>query len=103
MKRRMKLHTSNKKENEKPMKTALSRVLELPESTLAGGLHIEMHANHEAVVENCRGVLEYTPQVIRLMAGGMVVKFSGRGLAIGSLSRNTTVVSGNITAVEFLF
>ncbi len=103
MKRRTKLQKSNKKKDEKPMKTALSRVLELPESTLAGGLHIEMHSNHEAVVENCRGVLEYTPQIIRLMAGGMVVKFSGRGLAIGSLNRNTTVVSGTITAVEFLY
>lgn len=103
MNRRIKLQKSNKKKkDEMPMKTILSRVLELPESTLAGGLHIEMHANHEAVVENCRGVLEYTPTLIRLIAGGMVVKFSGRGLAIGSLNRNTTVVSGHITAVEFI-
>lgn len=99
LKRKMKLQTPG----EKPMKTAISRVLELPESTLTGGLHIEMNSNHEAVVENCRGVLEYTPQVIRLIAGGMVVKFTGRGLAIGSLNRNVTVVSGIITAVEFLF
>ena len=98
----MKLHAS-KKPDQEPMKTALSRVLQLPESSLTGGLHIELHANHEAVVENCRGVLEYTPTIIRLMAGGMVVKFSGRGLAIGSLNRNTTVVSGTITAVEFLY
>ena len=95
----MKLQTPR----ERPIKTAISRVLELPESTLAGGLHIEMHSNHEAVVENCRGVLEYTPQVIRLLAGGMVAKFSGRGLAIGSLDRNNTIVSGVITTVEFLF
>lgn len=99
MKRKIKLKTPG----EQPMKTTISRVLELPESTLTGGLHIEMNANHEAVVENCRGVLEYTPQIIRLMAGGMVVKFSGRGLAIGSLNRNITVVSGIITAIEFLF
>lgn len=99
MKRKMKLLT----QGEKPMKTTISRVLELSESTLTGGLHIELSSNHEAVVENCRGVLEYTPQVIRLMAGGMVVRFSGRGLAIGSLDRNSTVVSGTITALEFLF
>lgn len=99
MKRRMKLQTPGKQ----PMKTTISRVLELPESTLTGGLHIELNSNHEAVVENCRGVLEYTPQLIRLLSGGMVIKFSGRGLAIGSLNRNVTVVSGVITAIEFVF
>ncbi|MFV0497795.1 MAG: YabP/YqfC family sporulation protein [Candidatus Fimivivens sp.] len=99
MKRKMKRPTTGKQ----PMKNAISRVLELPESTLTGGLHIEMHSNHEAVVANCGGVLEYTPQIIRLITGGMVIKFSGRELTIGSLNRNITVVSGVITAVEFLF
>ena len=88
---------------EEPVKSTISRILELPESTLTGGLHIELNSNHEAVVENCRGVLEYSPDVIRLLAGGMVVRFSGRALTIGSLNRNNTVVSGTIIAIEFVF
>jgi sporulation protein YqfC len=91
-----------KKSREQSPKSAIARMLELPESTLAGGLHIELQANREAIVEGCCGVLEYDEGVIRLAGGQMVVRISGRNLSIGGLDRNSTVVSGFITSIEFL-
>lgn len=91
-----------KKKREERPKTAIARMLELPESTLAGGLHIELHANREAIVEGCTGVLEYGEGVVRLSGGQMVVRIGGRNLTISGLDRNGTVVSGYITSIEFL-
>jgi sporulation protein YqfC len=83
-------------------KTAFARFLELPESTIAGGLHIELQSNKEAIVEGCRGVLEYGEGIIRLAGNGIVIKFSGRALEIGGLDRSAITVRGNILSIEFI-
>ncbi|MEG2204212.1 MAG: YabP/YqfC family sporulation protein [Oscillospiraceae bacterium] len=85
-----------------PKKTALARLLELPESTLGGGVHLELNSNREAIIEGCGGVLEYTEHQIRLSGGGMMIKFTGRGLCIGGLDRSGTVVAGQILSIEFI-
>lgn len=90
------------KAREQGAKTTLAKLLELPESTLAGGVHIELHGNREAIVEGCGGVLEYGEGIIRLVGSGMVVKFTGRELAIGGMDRSSTVVSGRILSIEFI-
>lgn len=92
----------NKAKEKETISSALSRLLELPESSLGGEIHIEINSQREAVVENCRGVLEYTPERIRLLAGKTVVRFCGRGLSIGSMDKSGAVVSGVITSIEFL-
>ena len=83
-------------------KSAIARLLELPESTIAGGLHIELQSNKEAVIEGCRGVLEYDEGVIRLAGSGVVVKFTGRSLEIGGLDRSAITIRGVILSVEFI-
>jgi YabP family. len=64
--------------------------------------HIELNGNREAVVEGCSGVLEYDTGVVRVRAGKLTVRFTGRGLVIQSLTEDSLVVSGFITGIEFL-
>lgn len=64
--------------------------------------HMEVNGNREAVVEGCSGVLEYNSQVVRIVARGRTVRFTGRGLTIRSLTADALVVAGFITSIEFL-
>ncbi len=64
--------------------------------------HIELKGNREAVVEGCSGVLEYDTGVVRVRAGKLTVRFSGRGLVIQCLTTDSLVVTGFITGIEFL-
>lgn len=64
--------------------------------------HMEINGNQEAVLEGCGGVLEYDTGVVRVKAGKLIVRFTGRGLVIKCLTTDSLVVSGFITGIEFL-
>lgn len=63
--------------------------------------HMEINGNREAVVEGCRGVLEYDTDIVRIKTNKGAVKFSGRGLVIKCLTVDSLVVNGFITCIEF--
>lgn len=79
----------------------LSEFLEEQRSTFAPDVHIELSSNREAVIEGCRGVLEYTPERVRLSCGSKVVRFVGDALELRCVTDSTAVVTGRILMVEF--
>jgi sporulation protein YqfC len=79
------------------LKSAFLRFLELPEYAV-GASRIEIISNNEAVVESCRGILEYNNECIRLITPGMTVKFNGRDLKIGCMTGTAAVVTGTINS-----
>ncbi|MEG2174284.1 MAG: YabP/YqfC family sporulation protein [Oscillospiraceae bacterium] len=82
---------------------AIAQFLQLSETTLSSGLlHIELNGNRQAIVEGSGGVLEYSTECIRMSGSGTMVRFRGRGLAIGELDRSGIVISGLILSVEFV-
>ena len=62
---------------------------------------IELSGNREAVLEGCRGVLEYSPEAIRVNTAGMIVSFLGRGLDLRCISESALIIAGCITHIEF--
>ena len=53
-------------------------------------------------MEGCRGVLEYDTDVVRVRAGRMTLRFTGRCLVIRCLTADSLVVEGFIAGIEFL-
>ncbi|OUP11987.1 hypothetical protein B5F35_09500 [Anaeromassilibacillus sp. An200] len=66
------------------------------------GPHIELLGNREAVVEGCQGILEYDDGVVRVRAGRLVVRFTGRGLKIRCMTADSLVVEGFLLGMEFM-
>lgn len=62
---------------------------------------MELSGNREAVLEGCRGVLEYSPQAVRVNTGGMIVSFFGRELDLRCISPSALIIGGTITGIEF--
>ena len=79
----------------------LSGIFELPPGALGKSANIVLSSNREAVVDGCKGILEYSDSVIRINMGNMVVRFIGRGLDIRSLTADQAVVAGFIVSVDF--
>lgn len=76
-------------------------ISELTEKASRDVPYIEMLGNGEAVVDGCKGVLEYTEDGIALNAGACVLRFRGRNLTILAYSENQTEIHGEILSVEF--
>ena len=69
---------------------------------MSGAPCIELTGNREVVLEGSRGVLEYTPETIRVNTVGMIVSFCGRELDLRCISPSALIIGGTITSIEFI-
>lgn len=69
-------------------------VMNLPKLTLAG--------DRELYLENYKGIIEYTTELVRLNLGEKELKITGEGLSIRSIESEDITVSGMLKTVEFV-
>ena len=80
----------------------VEQVLELPSGSLCGAARVELSGNRRAVVDGCRGILEYEDGIIRLNTTSGIIRFIGRDLSMSCLNEDSAVVSGYILSLEYL-
>jgi len=68
-------------------------VLDLPRVTVIGYLQVS--------VENHRGIIEFTPQRVRIAAGEGAVEIRGQDLTLRSILPDEIILDGRIEAVTF--
>ena len=61
--------------------------------------YIELSSNAKMLVEGCTGILEYERECIRLTAGKWVLRITGSGLQIGSISEFGGIADENGSAL----
>ena len=59
-------------------------------------------SNREVIVEGSKGVLEYSPELIRINTTSGIVCFYGRSLNLKCISSSQLIIDGFITKVEFV-
>ncbi len=57
-------------------------------------MRVELLSDREAVVDGCRGILEYNECCIRLCTGPLTVRFTGEGLTIDRWGRKALDLFG---------
>lgn len=82
-------------------KSLVGALLELPQSPTAEASQIELLSNREALVDGCKGVMEYNENFIRLNLGKMTVRFCGRNLQLRGMSEGNVVIEGFIQSIDF--
>lgn len=65
-------------------------------------LRVELLENRQAVVEGCKGVLEYSEDCIRLSSDRTILRFTGTDLALKTFSGGSAIVEGRISGLEFM-
>lgn len=78
----------------------IGRAFDLPPGV--AGVRIELFSNREAVVDGCKGIVEYYDNLIKLNIGNGTVTFSGKNMHIVSFGAEGTVITGKIDNVEYL-
>ena len=68
-------------------------VLDLPKLTAIG--------DRQLSVENHRGIIEYTPDLIRIGTNRGEIRVRGRGLAIGSILKEEILLVGQMYSIDF--
>lgn len=94
----------NRKQSEQPVreKGALPPLLEMPPSILPDYAQLELYGNRELVIDGCKGILEYSEELIRLNLGKNLTKITGRSLQIKCMTASSVVIEGYILSLEFI-
>ena len=66
------------------------------------GPRVEIFSCKEAIIEGCRGILEYGSENIKLNIGFGSVDFTGENMYAESFSGNSIVIKGKICKIEYL-
>lgn len=79
---------------------AAAEKLELPGEAL-GALLITVIGKSRVLVENHRGIEQYSKEFIRLAARGGAVSMYGSGIKLRILGKNKLALEGNIRSMEW--
>lgn len=97
----MKKKTKTSPDTREARKELLVESLKLPKDMMMGAFMLSMTGNREAIIENYRGILEYTDTCILLQTKTGQVRFEGQRLVIEYYTNEDMKISGHITNVSF--
>lgn len=83
-------------------KNVLVDTLKLPKDVCMGALRVTLTGNSEAWIENYRGILEYTQEMILLQTKNCQVCFEGSRLSIDYYTNEDMKISGCISQVRYM-
>lgn len=69
---------------------------------LSSCTRVELTSDFEALIEGCKGILEYDDNVIRIAAKRFELRFTGENLTLRSLNEENIAIEGKILGVEFI-
>ena len=95
-----------KRRNEEPEKQSfrqkVAESFDASKEIILDVLKVELLGSSEAVVENYKGIVEYTPKRIVLEANPRQFRICGNNLEIKCVTREMLFVSGVIDTIGFL-
>jgi len=84
------------------MKSMVSELFELPKEITLNLPKITMIGNNQMLVENHKGIIEYTPERIRVNSTIGVIRMEGKKLNLRNIAAEDIMISGEIASIEFL-
>ena len=84
------------------IKKKLVNTLELPKEIIFNLPLITIVGNEEINIENYKGVIEYSPEKIRINTECAVLKINGEKLSFKQITAENIIVTGIIQTLEYL-
>ena len=84
------------------IKRGITDALALPKEIVLNLPMVHMVGNEEVHVENYKGVLEYTPEKVRINTTKGVLKIEGRKLLLREITSEDVAVMGSILKIEYV-
>ncbi|MEW6724523.1 MAG: sporulation protein YqfC [Bacillota bacterium] len=85
----------------KKIRTRLADTFELPKDVLLDLPRLTIIGTLQLVVENHRGLIEYTPARVRISLGAAELVVTGTDLVISSAYEEEIMILGHLGSVEF--
>ena len=83
------------------LREKLSNAFELPKDIVLDVSKIIIIGTGQITVENHKGIIEYSEELIRINTGSGIVALHGNNLAIKTIFQEEITITGEITNMEF--
>ena len=83
------------------IKEDLSNMFELPKDIILDIAKITMIGNNQVTVENHKGIVEYSDELIRVNTGNGILKINGKKLNIKAIMQEEITIAGIIESLSF--
>lgn len=80
----------------------MTEALELPKEIMLNLPLISLVGREEVTIENYKGILEYSEEMLRIGTAAGVLRLTGKGLCLKQLSAECLIVTGKIENLTFL-
>jgi sporulation protein YqfC len=85
----------------KKMQQSFANVFEIPEDTMLNLPKITMMGNSQVFIENHMGVIEYTPQKLRIGVSFGEIEINGREFFLKNILSDELSLHGHIESIIF--
>jgi sporulation protein YqfC len=79
----------------------LSNTFELPKDIVLDVSKVIIIGTGQVTVENHKGIVEYSEELIRINTGDSIMKLCGKNLTIKTILQEEITIVGEITNIEF--
>ena len=93
---------SNKRVQLNKGKELMVESLKLPKDSMLGASIVTITGNSEVFVENYRGILEYSHEIILLQGKTCKIELTGKKLNIVYYTNEDMKISGRISCIRYL-
>ena len=91
----------DKKGKKDNIKNMVSEVLELPKDIMLGLPKVTMVGKMEVHIENHKGIIEYSKEIIRINTSDGILKITGKNMDIKNIIIEEVRIIGEIISIEF--
>lgn len=84
------------------LRKSVTEALDLPKEIMLNLPLVSLIGKEEVTVENYKGILEYSEEMVRIGTAAGILQLRGRGLCLKQLSAECMVVTGNVEGLDFL-
>ena len=85
----------------KGIRERIAEMTEIPKDFMMNMPRVTILGNREIYVDNYKGLLEYSGELIRLLTTNKIISINGDGLLITRIVEEAIFIGGNIISVEF--
>ncbi len=97
-----KLFVSDNIDEDNDLKKRISSKLNLPKEIILGLPLISMIGKEEIDIENYKGIIEYSEELVRLSTSCGILRIKGKNLYLKQVTTENIFITGIIISVEFL-
>lgn len=87
-----------KKDN---IKNVVSEILELPKDIMLGLPKVTMMGKMELHIENHKGIIEYSKEIIRINTSEGIIKITGKMMNIKNIVTEELTITGELISIEY--